>query len=254
MFAIERQEKIAGIVREKGSVSINELMRMFAVSSETVRRDILCLEKKNKLRRIHGGAVSAESNRPYAELSERMEEAGSEKSELAEYAMRYINEGDFIAVDSGSTAVKFSECLSRNFERLTVLTNSLDVLEILRRKSGMDIILTGGNLYAAENALCGEAAINTLKNHHVSAAFVFPSAVSLAFGISDNTPDLIPIQHAFMESADKVYILADSGKFEKNAFIKMSETERGYTYITDSKLSVVIADAYREKGIGIINK
>ena len=79
MFAVERQEIICRMLMQKGSVSLSELTGKFAVSVETVRRDLLALEKRGKLHRIHGGAVACTGVKEHKTLSVRMDEYEKEK-------------------------------------------------------------------------------------------------------------------------------------------------------------------------------
>ena len=145
MFAVERQEIICRMLMQKGSVSLSELTGKFAVSVETVRRDLLALEKRGKLHRIHGGAVACTGVKEHKTLSVRMDEYEKEKKELAAYACSLVTEGDFIAVDGGSTAIQFCCALAESFRSLTVIVHSADALAALSRNSGFCLILAGGS-------------------------------------------------------------------------------------------------------------
>ena len=136
MFAVERQEIICRILMQKGSVSLGELTQKFAVSVETVRRDLQLLEKRGKLHRIHGGAVACTGVKEQKTLSARMDEYEKEKKELASYACTLVKEGDFIAVDGGSTALQFCCALAESFSSLTVIVHSTDAFDMLKQNNG----------------------------------------------------------------------------------------------------------------------
>ena len=252
MFAIERKQSICEILELNGSVSIGELMKKFGVSAETVRRDLLQLERQGKLRRIHGGAIPLGGITKEKPLSDRIGEFEKEKEELSETAVSLINDEDIIAIDCGSTAIKLCEAIVRRAGSLTVLTASLDNFNILRQNKKIKVILIGGVFDEGNNLFYGRISIETVRRYHVAKCFIFPYAVSLKNGISGYCDNASYMQEAFMSISDKVIILADSNKFEKSAFEKLSDTEKSFTYVTDSGLPEVIRTEYIENGIDLL--
>ena len=252
MFAIERHQAILKLIDEKGNVTISELVKLFGVSSETIRKDLLSLEKNKALLRTHGGAVSITKNNTPASLKVRKSQCQPEKTELCHYAMRFIENGDIVAIGEGSTAVELAKLIECTISRLTVITNSLEIFNILSSNSGIELVLCGGDYIRDELAFAGNITINTINQLHTQKAFIFPSAVSLKFGITDYFKNFYALQKAYMENTDKVFILADSEKFEKAAYLKLESINPEYTYITDSGLSDEIYKLYQENNINII--
>lgn len=252
MFAVERQEIICRMLMQKGSVSLSELTGKFAVSVETVRRDLLALEKRGKLHRIHGGAVACTGVKEHKTLSVRMDEYEKEKKELAAYACSLVTEGDFIAVDGGSTAIQFCCALAESFRSLTVIVHSADALAALSRNSGFCLILAGGSYNREERSFVGSSTVEMIQKYHVSKCFLAPDAVSLAGGLTVYQDALAEVERAYIGIADQVVVLANSQKFEQHAFLRVAETKESFLYMSDSSLPEVIRRAYREKGIEII--
>lgn len=251
MLSKERQNKIEKMILEKGAVAVSDLVGIFGVSIETVRRDLLSMENKGLLTRVHGGAVANGEMKPFRSLEARNEENVDGKKQLANKACEFISEGDYIAIDTGSTAIFLAEAIKESFSRLTVVTYSLDVFEILRDCGEINVILTGGFFNAAENSFYGNLAIEMFDKLHVQKAFIFPTAISLEFGIGDYQSDFYLVQKKLFEISDKKFILADSSKFEKKALLKVEDMKTEYYYITDSGLSAELEKLYGENGISI---
>lgn len=252
MLAIERQEQIVSQIRRNGAVRIHELTKQFGVSVETIRRDLLELERQDCLHRVHGGAVGIAVAKQYHRLEERTEENPQKKEELSGYAAGLIREGDVLMVDSGSTAIAFAKMLAEEFERLTVITYSLHVFEILKKKEGFTLYLCAGAYLRDENAFCGQWALQMLEQFHAKTAFLFPSAISLQNGIMDYDQELYHLQRAMMKHADRSVFLADSDKFEKSALLKLADVNEAVTFVTDSGLRKEILELYQENGIEMI--
>lgn len=251
MLAKEREDQILLLLQQNGAVTASHLAAHFKVSDETIRKDLLSLERRGKLSRVHGGAVAKSDMKPYLDLNERNKEFSQEKTELSKKAMKFINEGDIIGIDSGSTAAAFSHVLKENFSSLTVVTNSCTVLEILKELKNFNIILCGGSFHQKEKALCGEFTLEMMSNLHVQKSFIFPSAISFKNGICDYDKDIYQIQKKFIEISDEVFILADSSKYEKQGLLKICDMKSDYFYITDSGLSAESRNLYLENGLKI---
>lgn len=252
MLSNERHEHICNLIRKKGAVTTSELVKKFGVSLETIRRDLLLLEKQQCLQRVHGGAVKVGGMMHFHDLPQRMEENDDKKRELSHAAMEFIDDGDIIVVDAGSTAVAFAEVLKEKKNEVTVITHSLDVFEILSGYKNFNVILCGGQYLGRERAFCGELTLDMMRKIHARKAFLFVTAVSLKHGICDFQMDLYPVQKLMLDMADEVFVLADSTKFEKKALLKIDDMNPGYTYITDGELGEDMYKLYEENHIRVI--
>ena len=251
MLARERQNQIYTWLRETGAVTTSDLVERLNVSIETVRRDLLAMEQKGLLSRVHGGAVVKGSMKLFPDLQQRNQEYGREKLALSRKAAEFVCEGDIIALDAGSTAIAFARALKERFTSLTVITHTYDVFESLRDHKDFQVILCSGQYLKKENAFCGVLTMDAYEKLHFQKAFIFPSAVSLAFGICDHQSDLYPIQRLLLRRADHTFILADSSKFEKQALMKIDDMRSEYTYVTDNALPAQLQKLYHENNIQI---
>lgn len=254
MIANIRRNKICDLLKKHQAVNTTDLAEKLGVSVETIRKDLLALENEAKLVRVHGGAMIKAANKPYMKLSKRMESMQNEKAEVAALAAKLVNNGDVIAIDSGSTAVELIGALMDRLEDLTIVTHSADVFQRACDYKEFKIILCGGYYLKEENAFYGDFAEDMLDNLRVSKSFVFPSALSIEHGICDNETKLAKMQKKLIAVADEIIILADSSKYGRSALVKVADMKPDYTYVTDSRLSDEAKRVFMENEIKIIAK
>lgn len=252
MFAKERQSEIIKILNRKGNLNTADLVKQFDVSVETIRRDLLELEKSGLLQKVHGGAIAIGKMGSIAELPKRIEQNKEEKIELCKTAAMLVEEGDIICVDTGSTAIYFAEALKSRLSQLTVVTHSLDVFHILTQKEGFQVILCGGHFLKDEKAFHGNLTLETLKRLHVKKTFLFPSAISLHGGVCDFIDELQQVQQQMMLCSEKTYFLANSEKFERHALLKLCDMRPEHVFVTDKGLNENYRQLYQEAGLQVI--
>lgn len=252
MFATERQREIMELTNAKGAVKIGELTDGFGVSVETIRRDLLELEKRGCLRRVHGGALRVPRSGEYLDRKGRSEKNREKKAELAQHAAELISESDILMVDCGSTAVEFAGMLRERFERLTIITSCLDVFDALKNKESFELYLCSGFYMGRENAFYGPWVLESLERFHADKAILCPSAVSIQYGIMDYDRELCAIQKKMMARAGETVFLADSDKFEKSGFLKIADMKQDCVLVTDSGLEEEIYNLYRENQIRVL--
>ena len=252
MLANERQRRICEEVNKNGAVTVSDLVKKFNVSVETVRRDLLNLEKKNMLSRVHGGAIQMTHVKLAGDFSVRKDENRALKFELSKIAANLVENGDTIAIDAGTTAMEFAEVLKERFSDLTIVTHALGVFETLSSVAGINTILIGGMFEKGERAFYGPIATKAYGDIHVSKTFIFPTAVSISTGVSDFNLNLAEVQRVLLETADKVIVLADSSKFEKASLIKLCDVSPEHIYVSDSKLPDSIFELYKENNLTIL--
>lgn len=251
MLANERYAQIYDMLSKNGAVTTSNLVKNFGVSIETIRRDLLAMEKQGMLTRVHGGAVIKNDMKPRLKLNERNREYADRKTELAKKAMEFVCEGDIIGIDAGSTAISFAEVLREHFKNLTVITYSLDVFEILQNCKDFNVILCGGKYMVEERTFYGELSLNMLRSLHVHKGFIFTTALSLRHGIFDHIEEIHQMHKTLMDISDEIFVLADSSKFEKTGLLKLSDMKNEYIYITDEKLDSELIELYKTNDITI---
>ena len=246
MLASQRQKQIQALLQENGAVTIAGLMEEFGISMETARRDLAAMEKNGLLQRVHGGALPLNTAPFYRPLAARMQDQLAQKQAIARAAAVQVQEGDYIAIGGGSTAASFARALRNRVRRLTVVTYSMDVFEILQDMPQYTILFTGGNYQSEERSFQGPAVAAFLSKTYVQKAFLFPSVLSLEDGYTCLTEELAHRLSPMIRNSDQVYILADSSKFEHKIRYQVTPLRQDFIYITDTELPEDLRKKYAD--------
>ena len=142
MNSIERKDYILTILDTKHSVRINELSKELKVTRETIRRDLYTLEDEGRIKKIHGGAV-LESPSGETDYEKRKIEKRLEKERIAKTAVSYIEEGDSIYLDYGTTTLALAQEIAK-LKNITVVTNTIPIINTLIKNKTIDILIPGG--------------------------------------------------------------------------------------------------------------
>jgi len=159
----------------------------------------------------------------------------AEKMMIARKALEFIEDGDTIILDSGSTTTELAKIIN-GFRNLTVITNALNIGLILGAEPGINVILTGGEFKAPTLSLTGQKAADFFQNLHVDKLFLATAGVSLKSGLTYPGISDICVKRAMIESANEIYLVADSTKIGKNAFASLGALSLINYLITDSKI------------------
>ncbi|MGI9861502.1 DeoR/GlpR family DNA-binding transcription regulator [Moorella naiadis] len=227
----ERRNKLAQILVAEGSVRIGEVAKMFAVSTETIRKDLIYLEKKGIARKSHGGAVATSEflERPFASKSLENIEA---KNKIAQAAVKLIPENGVIILDSGSTTLSIAKLLSLK-KGLTVITNSVSAAQVLAG-SEIKLHLTGGEVRGISMALAGLWTINSLSVIKADIAFLGSSGFESHNGPCAESFAEAETKKAMVKSCKKAVVVSDSSKFKSDALIEYATWEEIAILITDA--------------------
>ncbi|MFC5701591.1 DeoR/GlpR family DNA-binding transcription regulator [Cohnella faecalis] len=253
MLAHERHNKILHMLHQNQFVKANELMGLFGVSFETVRRDLEHLEKEGYLKRVHGGAtLPANDYRVELPFTVRELKLIKEKRELAQTAARFVEEGQSLFLDVSTTNTEFAKVLSERFERLTVLTNSFPIANLLMSKKGFTIIFVGGTVRNSEQSVVGDIAEAFVSQFHADTFFMSISGISLKDGVTDYGIGEIQLKKKMLLRSKKVIVLADSSKFEVVSLSPVCSLKEIDKVVTDSNVAPDLVRSYKEHGIQIV--
>ncbi len=246
-----RKKSILKLLEQKDEISIQEIVARCNTSEITVRRDLTLLEKKGLLKRVHGGAVRNSVISEIFGFDNNALSCSSQKMDICKLAASHIEENDTIYMDCGTTVYFLAQFLS-TFNHLRVITNSLPVVSELMPHPHISVYLIGGELDNARKALYGPMTENLLSRYKADKAFIGAGGVSLSSGLSSNHEKEASITLKMAEAADKVYLLCDSSKIEKNSYFNYSPLSLIDYLITDKKIMPATLELYRSKNINVL--
>jgi DeoR family glycerol-3-phosphate regulon repressor/DeoR family myo-inositol catabolism operon transcriptional repressor len=233
MLAANRHEEIIKLINKDRFVKVSQLSRLFDVSEETIRRDLDKLEKEGLLKKLHGGAVPIDINSidNIKPIMERITENIDEKAVIAKLALDFIEDGDTILLDSGSTTLQLAKILDN--KKLTVITNDISIAYELSHKSGINLIVAGGSLRRESFSVIGSECEKFLNSYNVRKAFISASGVKLQQGLTTSNTGDAYIKKAMMNAADTVICTSDHTKFDRAALFSFASFDDIDILITD---------------------
>ena len=232
----QRRTKILNLIREDGHAKVQQLSRLFNVSEVTIRQDLEQLEEMGYVQREHGGAFLKDVG-DFARSQKLFNQTNmEEKAEIAQKAIKLINDGDSIILDSGSTTTEIAKLL-KNFNQLTVITNALNIAMIVGGEPGINLIVSGGEFKAPTLSLTGDLAATVFKGIHVDKLFLATAGISDDMQLTYPSYSDLVVKTAMIRAAGKVYLVADSSKIGNSSFVGLGRLSLVDAFITDSKIS-----------------
>lgn len=231
MELTQRQQDILSAARTDGRVVVELLAQAFDVTPQTIRRDLNELCQRGLLSRIHGGAMPANSVSNVA-YEERRHLASAEKRLMGAAAAALIPEQCSVMLNIGTTTEQVARALIGH-AGLVVITNNINVINILTGSPGKELILAGGVVRQTDGGIVGEAAVEFIRQFKADIAVIGASAIDEDGAILDFDHREVSVARAILDSARKVILTADHLKFERTAPMRICGIERIDTFITD---------------------
>ncbi|MBO5724126.1 MAG: DeoR/GlpR transcriptional regulator [Lentisphaeria bacterium] len=254
-----RQERILKILKTYGRLTVQEAQDLLKISGATVRRCFADLEARGLILRIHGGALFAagkQGSDGYMFQTQALSRI-REKSLIGKEAANLIREHDKLFFDSGTTVLECGNALSRRIcagelHDVTVLTNSLAYNNTLVHHC--PVSLSGGSIRCDRMDLTGSAALQGINRHHYTKAFLGADAIGEDGSLYATDEETAALAECAIAHCDHLFILADSGKLGKHAFVTYGKLplEVKCTLITDSNAPFAMLSKLQKKGVQVI--
>lgn len=251
MTANHRREKIFELIKEDGSAKVVELAKIFKVTEPTIRQDLEKLEEDGLVIKEHGGAYLKNVASSVGTMSLAQQENLDKKEVIARKCMEFIEPGDTIILDSGSSTTEIAKKL-KGFKDLTVITNALNIAMMLGGEPGIEVIVTGGEFKPPTLSLTGQKAADFFQGINGQKLFLATAGISLKAGLTYPSISDLVVKKAMIDAADITYLIADSTKIGKSAFASLGALSLIDYIITDAGIEEKHKQLFHDNEIELI--
>ncbi|MEE0419304.1 MAG: DeoR/GlpR family DNA-binding transcription regulator [Lachnospiraceae bacterium] len=253
MLAIERKNEILATLQKEQRVLVAELSQKYNVTEETIRRDLEKLEREGFVKKTYGGAVLNKNIAMDLPLKIREKTNRKEKMIIASRVAKLVEEGDCIMLDSSSTSLMIAQELKKR-KKLTVITNSVEVLIELSGNEGIKVISTGGMLRDSSLSLVGKAAQEVLSHYNVDKAIISCKGIDMEKGVTDSHEMEADVKIGMCNCAKTVILAADSSKMGEIYFVKVWKMRTGDILVTDKLPDQKWKEHFEKKGVQVLTE
>lgn len=251
MFALERQKRILEILHTDGAVMVSKLAHELEVTEETIRRDLEKLESQEALLRTHGGAVPFNDSSHDLSLEKRKSTNAAQKEKLAYAAAQLIRPGDTIFLDASTTTFYMAKYIKK-LCGITVITNSIRVINELSNAENIKLIAIGGKVNANMSFVGGVAEKTIEDNYFATKVFFSSKGITEAAGVLESNEQECDIKRRMIDNSKTKYYLCDKSKIGKVGFVKLASLDALDCIITDGELDEAYAEKLKEYKVEIV--
>jgi DeoR/GlpR family transcriptional regulator of sugar metabolism len=233
----QRRELIAARLRAAGSVSVAALESEFGISAMTARRDLHALEREGRARRTHGGAVTPSLVSQEDSFERRLQQSQASKERLGRAARELVEDGEAVFVDSSTTAYFAVRSVLESGLRLTVLTNSVPVMELVSRTElpQTDLIGLAGSLRKSTRSFVGPLTVEAIERHFADKALFSVNGIGPGGVLTEADPLEAEVKRLMLERSRSSILMLDGSKFERAGLSAISGIHGvGKVLVTDA--------------------
>ena len=247
----ERQKQILFLLSRQGRLSVTEIVEQFSISEATARRDLESLASQGKAQRVHGGVIAVEQAPPELPILQREGEQADEKSSIGRAAAELIADSETVFLGSGTTVLETARHL-RERKNLTVITNSLPVLNALAGIKEITIVSLGGQLRESELSFIGHIAEQALAELRVDKVIMGARGISLEHGLTNDYLQETLTDRAILKIGREVILVADHSKVNRVSTALLAPLSSINTFVTDSKADKKFIQALKKQNIKVV--
>lgn len=251
MIPVERRRQILSRARADGVVSTQALAVELDVSELTVRRDLKLMADEGLLVRTRGGATMRGPLSQELTYLEKTAEAQHEKVAIAAKAAELVEDGDSLILGPGTSTLELANQI-KQVPDLTVVTNSLLVIDALMSVSNIQVEATAGSLRRSIRALVGPLTEESLKTLRVSKVFISGNGLTRERGLTTPEVTVASSDRALVEAGEKRIVLADYTKIGTETMWQTMSVDKIDILVTDDKASAQEVEALRNAGVEVI--
>ena len=228
-----RQDAIVELVRQHGYMSIEQLTEHFAVTPQTIRRDLNTLANEGRVRRVHGG-VGVESSTVNTAYSTRKTLHLEEKERIARCLAQHIPHHASLFINIGTSNEMIAQALLEH-QGLEIITNNLNVAAILQHKEDFTVIIAGGQVRSRDGGIIGEATIDFINQFKVDYGIIGISGIDEDGSLLEFDYQEVRVAQAIIANSRRVYLAADYSKFHRNPVVRQGNISQLDAPFTDRK-------------------
>ena len=247
----DRQIQIVQLLERQQRISVAEQCAVFEINEATARRDLENLASQGKLQRVHGGAIVLTQTPPERPILQRQNEQADDKIRIGKAAAALVLSGETVFLGSGTTVLEAARAL-RGHKNLTVLTNSLPVVNALAGADEITVICLGGMLRESELSFIGHITEQALAEVRADKVFMGARAISLEYGLTHEYLPETMTDRAILKVGNEIIVLADHTKFGRAATVRQAPLESIHVIVTDNQTSREILEAIQQCGLQIL--
>jgi DeoR family transcriptional regulator of aga operon len=250
---VSRRAKILEELELKGQVLVKELSQLFKISEVTIRNDLAHLEKQNMLIRARGGAIKIKFHMIGLDssISDNEKEFQKEKQLITKEAVKLIENGDTIVLDSGTTTTEIAKNLEQ-FSDLTIITNALNIASILSEYEEFKVFMPGGFLRKKLLSLVGVLADESFNKFYCDKLFLGADGFDTSYGLSTASSEEAHLNQIMIKIAKEVIVVADSRKFGRRRFAFIGPVSDVDVVITDNGIKDEDKERLEKNGVKVI--
>lgn len=227
----KRQQNIIRWVESEGLVRVEDMVRRYDVTEQTIRRDLTMLESQQRLQRVHGGAKPVNSTQNIA-YQERQILHLAEKQRIARAVASHIPDHASIFINIGTTTETIAYALMHH-QGLQVVTNNLHVASLMSQKPDFRVVVTSGEVRASDGGIVGEATLDFIEQFKLDYGLIGISAIDGEGTLLDFDYREVKVAQAIIEHSRQVYLAADHSKFGRKAMVRLGNIAQADMFFTD---------------------
>jgi DeoR/GlpR family transcriptional regulator of sugar metabolism len=249
--APERQQRLLRTIEQRQRITVNQIVAQFEVSLATARRDLETLADQGKVQRVHGGAIAVRQAPPEPPILQRTAEQTSEKVRIGQAAADLIHDGETVFLSSGTTVLEVARQL-RGKRDLTIITNSVLVVNEVADATGLTVISLGGMLRHSEMSLIGHITELALSELRADKVILGIRAIDPENGLTSGYLPETMTDRAILKIGREVIVVDDHTKCGVSATAFVAPITTVHTLITDSATPDDFIAAVRAQGVTVL--
>lgn len=246
----QRRQRILGLLVD-GTVPVATLAETLEVTTETIRRDLEVLERRNLVRRLHGGAELRAAGPFEQALAARHREQWAEKQLIASRLLAELPPDGVVGLDSGSLTYQFAAMFPRDTS-LTVVTNNLPAADLLSRSPGLTVLCLPGTVRGVSSAAVDATTCEVLQGLTVDLAIMGANGLTAARGLSTTTTEEMSVKRALLLSARRRILPVISSRVGRDSFVRFARASELDLIVTDAGADPAELEALAEQGPEVV--